>query len=141
MNSAMTRRVLAATAASAVSVLGTLLVSAAPAEAICEGKHNGTTITEYYGGHAVAQERQVTGTCDGNGVYSGQLRDMRDDGYAARARYEDAQYEGIVATSGGGWKDYRYTDKSTDGTASYAYVQIYSSPASRPDAWWINSGF
>jgi hypothetical protein len=132
------KRVLAATAASAVGILGALVVAASPAEAICQGVGHGVTMTNYYNGHLVAQERWVTGTCDNDDVYVGELRDPYNDGYAARARFKDGSYNGIVAYSSGDWNRFTVYDQTGD---SYAHMQIYSSPASRPGDWWVQRGF
>ena len=75
--------------AAVVGSLAAIVVAAAPAEAYCAGYGNGQTLSVYYGGHVVAQERQVVGTCDRDGIYNGQLRDTREDGYAAKVWYLD----------------------------------------------------
>jgi hypothetical protein len=130
------KRVIATTAAAAVGVLSVFVVASAPAEATCGRGGVGITITRNYNGHAVAQERNIAGTCDGDGIYNGQLRDPYNDGYAARAWYEDLPYEGIVVYSSGTWKNYRFYEQNNNGGSSAAILQIYSSPMSRPNFWW-----
>lgn len=134
LKSANAKRVLAATAASAVALLGTLLVSAAPAEAICQGYGNGITITHRHGDIAVAQERQRTGACDGDGTYGGQLRDVRPgDGHWAKIRYKEGDFNEVVfTTTSSTWVNYDYTEKTPDALDSYASVQLYTDPAQRP---------
>lgn len=143
LKSVLFTRMLAATAASAVALLGTLLISAAPAEAACQGRASGFTITHYQGGVAVAQERQVVGTCDGNGVYHGQLRDLRPgDGYSAKVRFKEGDFNAVVfTTTSSTWQNYTYTEKTPDSAESYASVQVYADPAHRPDIYTPNYGF
>lgn len=127
---------MAVMAASAVGFVATFAIAAAPAEAVCYGRGDGATLTRTYNGHVVAVERQASGTCDGDNIYNGQLRDPYTDGYSARARYNDQGYNAIVAyASSNTWVDYRFYDQ--DGN-SFAEIQIYSSPASRP-SYYINT--
>jgi hypothetical protein len=143
LKSATAKRALAATAASAVALLGSLLVSAAPAEAACRGVGNGFTITHYHGDIAVAQERQVTGTCDGNGYYTGELRDVHpSDGYSAKVRYKEGDFNAIVfTTTSSTWQRYTYTEKTPDTGLSYASMQVYTDPNRRPDLYTMTYGF
>lgn len=144
LKSNMAKRALAATAASAVALLGTLLVSAAPAEAACQGVGNGFTITHYHGSIAVAQERQTNDTCDDNGYYSGQLRDVRpSDGFSAKARFkEDPVFNAVVfTTTSSSWQNYSYEEKEVESGVSYAGMQVYTDPARRPDLYTANYGF
>ncbi|GAA1680594.1 hypothetical protein GCM10009830_29560 [Glycomyces endophyticus] len=136
-------RGLALAAASAFAALGTVLVSSAPAEAACNGQANGYTITRYHGSTAVAQERQVTGTCDGNGYYSGQLRDMvQGDGFTAKVRFKEGSFNEVVFLTGSiTWQGYTYTEKTPDSATSYASMQVYTDPDRRPDLYSVNTGF
>jgi hypothetical protein len=127
--------------ASVFGALAALVVAASPAEAICRDQGDGVSITFNYNGHAVAEERQIAGTCNGDRVYEGQIRDRYADGYSAKVRYQDEEFEAVLASSSGDWKNYSFTDKSTDGSASYAGVQIYSNPEIRPIFWWVNKGY
>jgi hypothetical protein len=143
LKSATGKRVLAATAASAVALLGSLLVSAAPAEAACQGVGGGFTITHYHGSIAVAQERQVTGTCDDNGYYSGELRDVHpDDGYSAKVRYKEEDFDSVVfTTTSSTWQRYTYVEKTPDAQTSYASMQVYTDPNRRPELYTPTYGF
>lgn len=133
------RRLVHGAAVSIIGALAAIVVAASPAEAICKGKGGGEWFGYMYNGHMVAEERHVRGTCDGDNVYNGQLADPYNDGYAARARYRDTNFEQVVvyATSSS-WTNYRFYDQTGN---SYAKMQIYSSPASRPSWWTPTWGF
>ncbi|WP_112136735.1 hypothetical protein [Glycomyces dulcitolivorans] len=143
LKSAIVKRALAAAAASAVAVLGTMLVAAAPAEAACQGEGNGYTITHRHGDIAVAQERQQSNTCNDNGTYGGQLRDVHPgDGYSAKVRFKEEDFNGIVfTTTSSAWQNYTYVEKTPDPQTSYASMQVYTDPAHRPDIYHMNYGF
>lgn len=130
-------RMLAASAAAAAGLLITLVTAGSPAEAACKGSDH-TIVTTKTGGVPVAQERAVWGTCDGDGIYNGLIRDMREDGYAARIRYRDGSFNAIVAyASTGAWEDYRFYDQTGNNSAGY---QLYANPAQRPD-WRTSRGY
>ena len=132
------RRVMAATAASAVGLLAVPVVAASPAAAFCYAQGDGRSMNYQYNGHIVARERAISGTCDGDEIYNGQLADPYNDGYAARARFKDGSYNGIAGyATTSAWNSYRFYDQTGDSTA---YFQVYSSPASRPSYWEINRG-
>ncbi|GAB4006620.1 hypothetical protein GCM10029992_57950 [Glycomyces albus] len=132
------KKALAASAAAAMGATIAVAVSAGPAQAICHGRGGGTTahgLNEY--GQVVAWERNVSGTCDQDGIYNGQLRDPLTDGYAARVRYRDGSYNAIVAyASTNAWVDYRFYDQTGNRSAG---VQVYAGPGTRPtyylDTW------
>ncbi|MDN3239110.1 hypothetical protein [Glycomyces tritici] len=142
LKSANVKRVIATASASAVAVVGTMLISAAPAEAACQGD-NAHTITHYENGVAVAQERRVSGTCDGNGVYTGELRDLRPaDGYSAKVRYKEGDFNEVVfSTMSSSWQRYTYREKTPDTGTPYASMQVYANAAHRPDIYTPNYGF
>ena len=124
------KRAAAGLAASAIGVLAAFVVTASPAEAICRGVGDGATLTRTYNGHVVAEERQVTGTCDSDNIYNGQLRDPYTDGYAAQARYVDGSFDEVMAIARTtSWVTYQFRDRNGN---SYTLLEIYSSPASRP---------
>jgi hypothetical protein len=143
LKSANVKRVIATASASAVAVVGTLLISAAPAEAVCQGINEGVTVTARVNGIATAQERESAGTCDGNRFYTGELRDLRTgDGYSAKVRFKEGDYNAVVATNtSGSWREYTYRERENDGGQSYASVQVYANPAHRPDLYTPNHGF
>jgi hypothetical protein len=142
LKSATVKRVIATASAASVAVVGTLLISAAPAEALCRND-SGLTVTTRENGIAVAQERQVGGTCDGNRFYTGELRDLRTgDGYSAKIRYKEGDYNQVeFATTSGSFQEYTYREKENDGGISYASVQVYANPALRPDLYTPTYGF
>lgn len=121
------KRVLAAAVTAGLGALAAVVV-ATPAEAFCEGRGGGYTYTRHYNGHAIAQERQISGTCDQDGIYNGQLRDLYTDGYAARVWYWDGDFKGDYAYSSGGWVNYRWYDQDGD---YGAIVELYSTPGSK----------
>jgi hypothetical protein len=125
------KRVATGAIAAVVGSLAAVVVAAAPAEAYCAGQGNGQTLSVYYGGHLVAQERQVVGTCDGDGVYNGELRDTRDDGYAARAWYVDGSFQGIVKYAyTSDWVNYTFYDQNGNSSAG---IQVWSRPETKPE--------
>ena len=142
LKSANVKRVIATASASAVAVVGTMLISAAPAEAVCQGD-TGVTITARENGVAVAQERRVSGTCDGNRLYTGELRDLRTgDGYSAKVRFKEGDFNAVVFTNtSSSWREYTYREREHDGGQSYASVQVYANPAHRPNLYTPNYGF
>lgn len=123
--------------ASVAGVLAALVVTASPAEAMCINGQS-ETLSHHYNGHIVAQERITSGTCNGNGTYTGQLKDTYTDGYSAAVRFKDGSFNEVVAYSSGDWKTYTFTDKNGGSAAS---MMIYSSPDSRPDWWYATSGY
>ncbi|MEU6248017.1 hypothetical protein [Glycomyces sp. NPDC047010] len=130
MRSAVKR---AATGALAVlaGTLTAVVVAAAPADARCLGQGNGNTMQVRYNGITIAQERQASGTCDGDGIYNGQVRDLREDGYAAQVVYVDGSYQGLVATATTStWKNYRFYDQTGNNSAG---IIFWSRPETRPE--------
>lgn len=145
LKSATVKRVIATASAASVAVVGTLLISAAPAEALCRND-SGLTVTTRENGVPVAQEREVDGTCDGNRYYTGELRDLRtgdsSDGYSAKIRYKDGDFNEVVFTNTtSSWREYTYREKEHDGGVSYASVQVYANPALRPNLYTPTYGF
>jgi hypothetical protein len=67
-----------------------------------------------FGDIAVAQERQQSNTCNDNGTYGGQLRDVRPgDGYSAKVRFKEGDFNSVVfATTSSAWQNYTYVEKT-----------------------------
>jgi hypothetical protein len=83
-----------------------------PAEARCNGVGNPVTSTFIYGGHTRVAETPVSGTCNGNNLYRGVLKDTYPDPYCVSVEFYDAGwwYElGYVCGSGNSssfsWQD------------------------------------
>jgi len=64
------------------------LTSPSPAEARCNGEGNPVTSTFSYGGHTRVSETPVSGTCNGNDLYRGVLKDAYPDGYCVSVWFE-----------------------------------------------------
>jgi hypothetical protein len=81
--------------------------------------------------------------CNDNGAYGGQLRDVRPgDGYSAKARFKEEDFNGIVfTTTSSAWQNYTYVEETPDPQTSYAGMQVYTDPAHRPDIYHANYGF
>lgn len=56
------------------------LTAPSPAEARCNGVNNPVTSTFSYGGGVAVSETPRAGTCNGNDIYTGVLKDTRADG-------------------------------------------------------------
>jgi hypothetical protein len=133
------KRALAATAAAAVGAVAAVAVAAAPAQATCLGRTEAIAWQTNANGHFIAWERPIAGTCDGDGIYNGQLRDGRNDGYAARVRYRDGSFNAVVAyASTDTWVNYRFYDQTGNSRAEF---QLYSNPATNPSYWQDNWGY
>ena len=65
-----------------------------PAEARCTGVNNPVRSTFSYGGGVAVSETPVSGTCNGNQLYTAILKDERADGYCVFVEFMEA---------GGGW--------------------------------------
>lgn len=74
------RAVLAGLTLSVTSAVGVLVV-AQPAHAVCAGFGNPRTLEISTGGLTRGSVTANSNTCDGNGTYSGILRDLRADGH------------------------------------------------------------
>jgi hypothetical protein len=65
------------------------LASPSPAEARCTGVNQPVKSTFIVGGRTVASETPVTGTCNGNQLYQGVLRDESADGYCVYVQFKE----------------------------------------------------
>ena len=65
------------------------LASPSPAEARCTGINQPVKSTFVVGGRTVASETPLSGTCNGNQLYSGVLRDESADGYCVAVQFKE----------------------------------------------------
>jgi hypothetical protein len=65
------------------------LASPSPAEARCTGVNQPVKSTFIVGGRTVASETPLTGTCNGNQLYQGVLRDESADGYCVYVQFKE----------------------------------------------------
>jgi hypothetical protein len=122
------------------------LASPSPAEARCTGVGNPVKSTFSYGGGVAASETPLTGTCNGNQLYSGVLKDERADGYCVSVQFKETGYE---------WGDYAvvcgndntlafdYRDKNNNSRA-YQRFCLYTAPPNsrlRTCGWGTQVGF
>jgi hypothetical protein len=68
------------------------LASPSPAEARCTGVGNEVRSTFSYGGGVAVSETPVTGTCNGNSLYTAVVKDTRADGYCVRVEFFETGY-------------------------------------------------
>jgi hypothetical protein len=65
------------------------LASPSPAEARCTGINQPVKSTFIVGGRTVASETPLSGTCNGNQLYQGVLRDESADGYCVAVQFKE----------------------------------------------------
>ncbi len=100
------------------------LASPSPAEARCNGVDNPVWSNWVYG-YLRASETPAAGTCNGNQLYTGVLKDERADGYCVSVWFMEAGYPWARASSilcGAGSTDtFEWRDKNDN---SRAYEQF-----------------
>jgi hypothetical protein len=77
------------------------LASPSPAEARCMGQGNPVYSWFSYGGGVAASETPGAGTCNGNNIYSGVIKDERQDGYCAVVEFKEGNGGWTLPDSGG----------------------------------------
>lgn len=91
----------------------------------CNGQGNGGEITIRDPQNRLrAREWQVSGTCNGDGTYRGNVADTFEDGRCATARFRDAgvvSTQGIDCTADNGPVEYVFNDRNGDRSA---YIQL-----------------
>ena len=97
------------------------LVLPSPAEARCMGEGNPVYSWFSYGGGVVASETPVAGTCNGNNVYTGVLKDTRADGYCVSVWFNDAGQGWYQAPGGqvcgyGNTSTFQWSDRNGNST-------------------------
>jgi hypothetical protein len=72
-----------------------------PAEARCMGQ--GSPVQSWFnpGGGVAVSETPGAGTCNGNNIYSGVIKDERADGYCVFVEFKEANGPWTLADSGG----------------------------------------
>jgi hypothetical protein len=107
------------------------LTSPSPAEARCNGVNNPVTSNFYYGSLR-ASETPGAGTCNGNNVYSGVVKDESQDGYCVSVWFKETGINwtraGKVCTAGN-TSEFHWTDRNGN---SYVYERFCMEPASDP---------
>jgi hypothetical protein len=68
------------------------VTSPRPAEARCNGVNNPVKSTFSYGGYVRVSETPGAGTCNGNNIYTGVLKDERADGYCVHVQFKETGY-------------------------------------------------
>ena len=85
----------------ALAFSGAAAVAAAPAVmlpgagAACAGQGGGYDFSLVINGTVRVNEFHDSGTCNGNGTYSGRVGDARTDGACASAEYRDGSFQGV----------------------------------------------
>jgi hypothetical protein len=96
-----------------------------PAEARCTGVGNPVRSTFSYPVSVAASETPVTGTCNGNQLYSGVLKDERADGYCVSVWFQEAGLGWVRASSilcgNGNTSSFEWRDRNGN---SYMYEQF-----------------
>jgi hypothetical protein len=72
------------------------------AEARCVGNGNPVTSTFSHGGNVRVSETPLDGTCNGNNIYRGTLRDKDSDGNCVAVRFKETGTDGKWITPVGG---------------------------------------
>ena len=102
------------------------LASRRPAEARCAGNGNPVRSTFSYGGTVRVSETPVAGTCDGDNIYRGTLKDERGDGNCVSVWFWEASIGWHRAASTcGGTATFQWDDRNHDSRA-YEELCIYN---------------
>lgn len=113
------RAVLAGLTLSVTSAVG-VLVAVQPAHAICAGFGNPVTMSIRIDGATRGSVTADSDTCDGNGVYSGRLRDESADGHGVFLDLCDTTVSGCTTFFVGGSGQTRPVSKiDLDGTLQF----------------------
>jgi hypothetical protein len=107
------------------------LASPSPAEARCTGVNQPVKSTFIVSGRTVASETPVTGTCNGNQLYSAVLRDESADGYCVYVQFKEVGIDWTPAVPPGalcgGSASFEWRDGNSN---SYVYEPFCIQPLS-----------
>jgi hypothetical protein len=84
-----------------------------PAEARCNGVNNPVKSTFSYGGYVRVSETPGAGTCNGNNIYTGTIKDERADGYCVTVKFKEAGFDWMIPDDGtacGGTSTFQWHD-------------------------------
>jgi len=118
------------------------LASPSPAEARCDGVNN-PIWSNFVWGYLRASETPSAGTCNGNNVYTGVLKDERADGYCVSVWFKGEGYPWVSPSGGrvcgaGNTSTFQWIDRNEN---SYVYERFCveeSSTGNIPICGWGN---
>lgn len=108
------------------------LASPGRAEARCNGINNPIRSTFSYDGAVVASETPETDTCNGNGLYTGILKDERADGYCVEVQFKETGIDWTPAGDVCGYGNTASFHWSDLNGNSYAYERFCIWPVDNP---------
>lgn len=101
-----------------------------PAEARCKGPNNPVYSWFDYNGQRRVNETPGTGTCNENGIYTGTLRDVLQDGLCVHVQFKETGIDWTIPDDGtacGGTSTFQWSDRSGNNNQAWQRFCITNS--------------